>query len=196
MYCLNRHVHTKRRQTNERERLFELEIRRTKGFEVKKMLEDGNCLFRAVADQVYGDPEAYDLARQMCLDYMVHLLKCTIRNIDKDQVKAAIRAQQDQQIDNVSTVAYALVAEGRFYSDLELTEKEIERMVMEASRAEYLAENKVKQYPSFRESSTSRAEPSSSVAILFRYLEFIFVFSTSSTPFTTKHSPSMGAGDR
>lgn len=38
------------------------------------MLEDGNCLFRAVADQVYGDSELYDLARQMCIDYMVILL--------------------------------------------------------------------------------------------------------------------------
>ncbi|XP_042439498.1 OVARIAN TUMOR DOMAIN-containing deubiquitinating enzyme 6-like [Zingiber officinale] len=234
----------------ERERLFEFEIRRTKGFEVKKMLEDGNCLFRAVADQVYGDVEAYDMTRQMCVDYMekerdhfsqfviegftsyckrkrrdkvhgnnieiqafaemynrpIHIYsyspepinifqgsyvtdvppirlsyhhgnhynslvdprRTTVgaglgfsslrgRNINTDQVKAAIKAQQDQQIDN------ALVAEGRFYSDLELTEKEIERMVMEASRAEYLAK-KVKQYPSFIESSTSRAEPSSSVA--------------------------------
>lgn len=35
------------------------------------MLEDGNCLFRAVADQVYGDSEAHDLVRQMCIDYMV-----------------------------------------------------------------------------------------------------------------------------
>jgi len=35
------------------------------------MAEDGNCLFRAVADQVYGDAEAYDMARQMCVDYMV-----------------------------------------------------------------------------------------------------------------------------
>lgn len=36
------------------------------------MVEDGNCLFRAVADQVYGDSEAYyDLTRQMCIDYMV-----------------------------------------------------------------------------------------------------------------------------
>jgi OTU domain-containing protein 5 len=35
------------------------------------MLEDGNCLFRAVADQVYGDSEGYDLIRQMCIDYMV-----------------------------------------------------------------------------------------------------------------------------
>lgn len=38
------------------------------------MMEDGNCLFRAVADQVYGDSELYDLARQMCIDYMVILL--------------------------------------------------------------------------------------------------------------------------
>ena len=56
----------------------------------------------------------------------------------------------------------ALLAEGRFFSDLELTEKEIERMVMEASRAEYLAEDKLKQQLGFRESFTSGAEPSSS----------------------------------
>ena len=36
------------------------------------MSEDGNCLFRAVADQVYGDSEAYGLARQMCINYMVN----------------------------------------------------------------------------------------------------------------------------
>ncbi|KAK7853381.1 OVARIAN TUMOR DOMAIN-containing deubiquitinating enzyme 6 [Quercus suber] len=236
---------------NERERQFEIDIRRAKGFEVKRMLEDGNCLFRAVADQVYGDSELYDLIRQMCIDYMererdhfsqfitegftsyckrkrrdkvygnnveiqslsemynrpIHIYsystepinifhgsyntdtppirlsyhhgnhynslvdprRLTIgaglgfsclhgRNVDKDQVKAAIKAQQDQQIDN------ALLAEGRFYSDLELTEKEIERMVMEASRAEYLADDLYKQQLGCRESSTSGAEPSSSGA--------------------------------
>lgn len=37
------------------------------------MLEDGNCLFRAVADQVYGDSDEHDLVRQMCIDYMVRL---------------------------------------------------------------------------------------------------------------------------
>ncbi|KAE8037401.1 hypothetical protein FH972_009990 [Carpinus fangiana] len=236
----------------ERERQFEIDIRRVKGLEVKKMLEDGNCLFRAVADQVYGDSETYDLIRQMCIDYMeqerdhfsqfitegftsyckrkrrdkvygnnveiqalcemynrpIHIYsystaepintfhgnydtdtppirlsyhhgnhynslvdprRLTIgaglgfsclrgRNVDKDQVKAAIRAQQDQQIDN------ALLAEGRFYSDLELTEKEIERMVMEASRAEYVADDSYKQQHGCRESSTSSAEPSSSGA--------------------------------
>ncbi|KAI3450733.1 hypothetical protein Pfo_007398 [Paulownia fortunei] len=233
----------------EREHQFEIDLRRVKGLEVRKMLEDGNCLFRAVADQVYGDSELYDLVRQMCIDYMererdhfsqfitegftsyckrkrrdkvygnnmeiqalsemynrpIHIYlystepinifhgsyntdtppirlsyhhgnhynslvdprRLTIgaglgfsslqgMNVDKDQIKAAIKAQQDQQIDN------ALLAEGRFYSDLELTEKEIERMVMEASRAEYLADDKFKQQLGRRESSTSRAEPSSS----------------------------------
>lgn len=235
----------------ERERQFEIDIRRAKGLEVKRMLEDGNCLFRAVADQVYGDSEAYDLTRQMCIDYMererdhfsqfitegftsyckrkrrdkvygnnveiqalsemynrpIHIYSYSTepinifhgnydtdlppirlsyhhgnhynslvdprrlsvgaglgfsclrgRNVDKDQVKAAMKAQQDQQIDN------ALLAEGRFYSDLELTEKEIERMVMETSRAEYLSGTTSKQHVGRRESSTSSAEPSSSGA--------------------------------
>ncbi|GAB4824654.1 OVARIAN TUMOR DOMAIN-containing deubiquitinating enzyme 6 [Ancistrocladus abbreviatus] len=233
----------------ERERQFEIDIRRVKGLEVKRMVEDGNCLFRAVADQVYGESEAYDLTRQMCIDYMeqerdhfsqfltegfmsycnrkrrdkvygnnveiqalsemynrpIHIYsystepmnifhgsyntdlppirlsyhhgnhynslvdprRLTVgaglgfsslrgRNVDKDQIKAAIKAQQDQQIDN------ALLAEGRFYSDLELTEKEIERMVVEASRAEYLSGNRYKLQHGQRESCASGAEPSSS----------------------------------
>lgn len=64
----------------------------------------------------------------------------------------------------------ALLAEGRFYSDLELTEKEIERMVMEASRAEYLATDMFKQQFDRKQSSTSTAEPSSSAAS--EYLPF------------------------
>ncbi|XP_047325507.1 OVARIAN TUMOR DOMAIN-containing deubiquitinating enzyme 6 [Impatiens glandulifera] len=233
----------------ERERQFEIDIRRVKGFELRRMLEDGNCLFRAVADQVYGDSELHDLVRQMCIDYMeqerdhfsqfmtegftsyiqrkrrnkvygnnieiqalaemynrpIHIYCYSTepinifhgsyntdvppirlsfhsgnhynslvdprrlaigaglgfsslqgRNIDRDQVKAAIKAQQDQQIDN------ALLAEGRFYSDLELTEKEMERMVMEASRAEYLTSDKFNQQSNWRQSSTPGAEPSSS----------------------------------
>uniref|UniRef100_A0ACD5UYK2 Uncharacterized protein n=1 Tax=Avena sativa TaxID=4498 RepID=A0ACD5UYK2_AVESA len=234
---------------SEREHMFEHDLRRVKGFEIKKMAADGNCLFRAVADQVYGDPEAYDMARQMCVDYMererdhfsqfmtegfmsyckrkrrdkvygnnielqafaemynrpIHIYSYSTEpinifqgnydtdvppvrlsyhhgnhynsvvdprrltvgaglgfsslrgtnSVDRDQVKAAIKAQQDQQIEN------ALLAEGRLYSDLELTEKEIERMVMEASRAEFLNQQQV----NFREPSRSAAEPSSSAAI-------------------------------
>lgn len=58
----------------EREHQFEVEIRCRKNLEVRRMAEDGNCLFRAVADQVYGDAEMYDETRQMCIDYMVCML--------------------------------------------------------------------------------------------------------------------------
>jgi hypothetical protein len=36
----------------------------------RKMAPDGNCLFRAVADQVYGDAELHVGTRQMCVDYI------------------------------------------------------------------------------------------------------------------------------
>ncbi|KAK7256948.1 hypothetical protein RIF29_30565 [Crotalaria pallida] len=52
------------------EQQFEIDIKREKGYEVKRILGDGNCLFRAVADQVYGGSELYDLVRQKCIDYM------------------------------------------------------------------------------------------------------------------------------
>ncbi|XP_024514759.1 OTU domain-containing protein 5 [Selaginella moellendorffii] len=240
-------------EDEDKESHFEIELRRVKGFEVRRMVPDGNCLFRAVADQVYGDPEMFGETRQMCIDYMererdhfsqfitegfttyckrkrrdkvygnnleiqamaemynrpIHIYSYSTdpinifhgqyetdlppirlsyhrrnhynslhdpsrpavgaglgfgslrgNNVDRDQVKAAIRAQQDQQIEN------ALLAEGRFYSDLELTEQEIERMVMEASRAEYLAEEHHRQitHSSEETSSSAAGGPSSSGA--------------------------------
>ncbi|KAK6163604.1 hypothetical protein DH2020_000468 [Rehmannia glutinosa] len=214
---------------SERERQFEIDLRRVKGLEVRKMLEDGNCLFRAVADQVYGDSELYDLVRQMCIDYMERERDHFSQFITEGFTSYCKRKRRDKVYGNnieiqalsemynrpIHIYSYstepinifhgsyntdtppirlsyhhgnhynslvdprrltigaglgfrslqgALLAEGRFYSDLELTEKEIERMVMEASRAEYLADDKFKQQLGHRESSTSRAEPSSSAA--------------------------------
>ncbi|GJY00885.1 putative reverse transcriptase domain-containing protein [Tanacetum coccineum] len=80
-------------------------------------------------------------------------------NVDKDQVKVEIKAQQDQHIDN------ALLAEARYCSYVELTEKEIEHMVMEDSRAKYIANDKFKHPLGRRESSTYEVEPSSSGGI-------------------------------
>eukprot|EP01102_Stenamoeba_stenopodia_P022004 TRINITY_DN9018_c0_g1_i1.p1 TRINITY_DN9018_c0_g1~~TRINITY_DN9018_c0_g1_i1.p1 ORF type:complete len:353 (+),score=85.14 TRINITY_DN9018_c0_g1_i1:243-1301(+) len=37
---------------------------------VRKMAEDGNCLFRAIADQVYGDQEMHGSVRKLCMDYI------------------------------------------------------------------------------------------------------------------------------
>lgn len=54
----------------EAERRFEKKLRK-KGFLIAKMGEDGACLFRAVADQVYGDQDMHGLVRKLCCDYMV-----------------------------------------------------------------------------------------------------------------------------
>ncbi|KAL2642229.1 hypothetical protein R1flu_009816 [Riccia fluitans] len=231
--------------SGEREHHFEVEIRRVKNLEVRRMAEDGNCLFRAVADQVYGDAEMYDETRQMVIDYMekerdhfsqfvtesftayckrkrrdkvygnnleiqamaemynrpIHIYSYSMEpinifqgsyetdlppirlsyhrgnhynslidpnrpaigaglgfgslrgtNVDREQVKAALKAQQDQQIDK------ALL-----HSDLELTEQEIQRMVMEASRAEFYEESQRHfNNPWSEESSTSAAAETSS----------------------------------
>ncbi len=57
---------------------------RKKGLIIKRMADDGNCLFRSigslfslqlidsfVAEQVYGDPEMHDQVRERCIQYMI-----------------------------------------------------------------------------------------------------------------------------
>ena len=39
-------------------------------FEIKTIRGDGNCLFRAVSDQVYGEDKNYDIIRKKCMDYL------------------------------------------------------------------------------------------------------------------------------
>ena len=58
----------------EKDRKFE-HIMRKKGYIIKKMVEDGSCLFRAVADQIYGDQEMHGSVRKHCMDYLVSSLK-------------------------------------------------------------------------------------------------------------------------
>jgi len=50
---------------------FAHELKSKRGYIIKKMAEDGNCLFRSVADQVYGDAEMHDTVRERCMNYMV-----------------------------------------------------------------------------------------------------------------------------
>jgi len=54
----------------EKDRKFEAVMRR-KGYIIKKMGEDGACLFRAVADQLFGDQEMHQCVRAQCMDYIV-----------------------------------------------------------------------------------------------------------------------------
>jgi OTU domain-containing protein 5 len=44
---------------------------RKRGLIIKNMGEDGACLFRAVADQIYGDQEMHSTIRKHCMDYIV-----------------------------------------------------------------------------------------------------------------------------
>ncbi|KAL1129622.1 hypothetical protein AAG570_012567 [Ranatra chinensis] len=53
----------------EEDRSFEKKMRK-RGFLVKKMSEDGACLFRAVADQIYGDQDMHPEVRKHCMDYI------------------------------------------------------------------------------------------------------------------------------
>ncbi|KAG5884936.1 hypothetical protein JTB14_032809 [Gonioctena quinquepunctata] len=41
------------------------------GYEIKNMNEDGACLFRSIADQVFGDQEFHFQVRQDCMNYIV-----------------------------------------------------------------------------------------------------------------------------
>ena len=43
---------------------------RDQHLKVIPILGDGNCLFRSVAHQVYGESDLHNLVRQSCLDYM------------------------------------------------------------------------------------------------------------------------------
>ena len=54
----------------EKDRKFE-QVMRKKGYIIKLMVEDGSCLFRAVADQLYGDQEMHVSVRKHCMDYIV-----------------------------------------------------------------------------------------------------------------------------
>ena len=50
--------------------LFRLAMRVKRNFEIKKVPDDGNCLFGAFSHQVYGDSCFHGLIREKCCNYM------------------------------------------------------------------------------------------------------------------------------
>ena len=42
-----------------------------KHFRIIEVGRDGNCLFRAIAHQAYGDEDEHKLVRQKCMDYIL-----------------------------------------------------------------------------------------------------------------------------
>ncbi|KAI6181191.1 Deubiquitinating enzyme A [Aphelenchoides besseyi] len=45
-------------------------MKKNRGFNVKVVKGDGACMFRAVADQIYGDEEMHFDVRRLCMDYI------------------------------------------------------------------------------------------------------------------------------
>ena len=62
---------TRSKTDSEREQRFEEYLWKEWGFIIKQMKLDGNCLFRSIADQIYGDEEMQSMVRNMCMDYMM-----------------------------------------------------------------------------------------------------------------------------
>ena len=52
------------------ELLFEKLLSEQKGYRINPIKRDGNCLFRAVADQVYDGPSLHATLRNWCANYM------------------------------------------------------------------------------------------------------------------------------
>ena len=50
--------------------LFQHAMKLEHNFEIRKMPDDGNCLFSAFAHQVYGDDSLHAIMREKCCDYM------------------------------------------------------------------------------------------------------------------------------
>mmetsp|Transcript_9665 Transcript_9665/g.10700 ORF Transcript_9665/g.10700 Transcript_9665/m.10700 type:complete len:370 (+) Transcript_9665:49-1158(+) len=49
---------------------WEARLSAEKNYALYRVAMDGNCLFRAVADQIYGDEGMHDEVRRLCMDYM------------------------------------------------------------------------------------------------------------------------------
>lgn len=49
---------------------FEL-IMNKKNFRIKKIIGDGNCLFRAISDQVYGTEDNHQIIREKCVEFII-----------------------------------------------------------------------------------------------------------------------------
>ena len=65
---------TKEDQLRQRNMRFERNMLR-KGYVIKNVDKDGASLFRAVADQLYGDEDMHQFVRTQCMDYIVsHLV--------------------------------------------------------------------------------------------------------------------------
>ncbi|XP_015914086.1 OTU domain-containing protein 5-B [Parasteatoda tepidariorum] len=78
----------------EKEKMFEERLGK-KGYSIKKMGEDGACMFRAVADQIYGDQDMHAAVRKLCMDYMAKNSDYYSQYVTEDFEKYVQRKRSD-----------------------------------------------------------------------------------------------------
>lgn len=69
---INARLFSKRKiisMNGKQEQNFRVEINKV-NLVIKEIQGDGNCLFRAISDQVYGDERYHDILRDKCMDYI------------------------------------------------------------------------------------------------------------------------------
>lgn len=81
-------------ELTEKEKMFEDKLRK-KGYSIKKMGEDGACMFRAVADQIYGDQDMHNTVRKLCMDYMAKNSDYYSQYVTEDFEKYVQRKRSD-----------------------------------------------------------------------------------------------------
>jgi len=69
---LTREQLAKYQATLENELRFRSLLRTKLNFTIIDQAEDGNCLFRSVSHQIYGDPNSHPLVREACMNYIQH----------------------------------------------------------------------------------------------------------------------------
>ena len=68
----NNTMHKKKKANTAAEELqFRSILKKERGLEIREQEGDGNCLFRAISLQVYGDPSMHGDVRKQCMDHMV-----------------------------------------------------------------------------------------------------------------------------
>lgn len=78
-----------------KERMYEKLLKENKGLIIKRCTDDGACLFRSVADQLYGDQEMHSVVRLKCMDYMVKNRDYFSQFVTEDYMSYINRKRQD-----------------------------------------------------------------------------------------------------
>ncbi|XP_072102848.1 OTU domain-containing protein 5-A isoform X4 [Mobula birostris] len=110
-------------KVEQQEHWFEKALSEKKGFVIKRMKEDGACLFRAVADQVYGDQDMHDVVRKHCMDYL---------SADQSLMKNAIKTSEESWIEQ------QMLEDKKRATDWEATNEAIEEQVARESYLQWL----------------------------------------------------------